>query len=176
MNPLGKDRLLFAGTGLLLLLGLVVDLALNQPAVKEIRRLEAYQGQLMGQMAQLGDQHHSNRDLAKALKISTLADLSSEGMNEDPVAYIGRLLERSGLERLELTARGVAETDVLRLHRFTLRTLGGYSAVQGFVRDLELGERLATVDAFSIEGTDRRERLEGRFNLTLYSMISKGTP
>ena len=163
-------------TAILLVGGLLVDLGLNQPATAEVKRLETYQAQLQGRLIQIGEQHHSDRDLAKALQLGELSDLSAEARQEDPIAYIGGLLNAAGLMRLELTTLGAVDEGGLRTHRFAVRVLGDFNEMLAFVRGLELGSHLAAIDAFSIETTDTRQQLEGRFNLSVYSLSIRRQP
>lgn len=171
-----RMNLLFIWVFSLLLLGLVIDVGINRAAINEVRRLGLYRAQLLDQTNQLVERNLDNQTLAKALKVESLADVLVPNTDMNPVSYIGQQLDNSGLTRLELSTLGVSESDNLRQNRFSLRALGKYTEIMDFVRSVEQGETLATLDAFSIETVVGKNSLEGRFNISVYEPIVRKMP
>jgi hypothetical protein len=160
---------------LLLVAGLLVDIAFTQPRLREVRRLRLQRDELLRQLGNLENRQHEVRAIAGLLSVETLAELRATPENT-PLIFVGRLLEDSRLTRLELSAAGTSESDSFRRTRFALRVLGSYGRILEFVRTLERGPRLATVDAFAIEAATGPEALEGRLNISIYDPRSNDKP
>jgi hypothetical protein len=159
----------------LLVAGLLVDIAFTQPRLREVRRLRLQRDELLHQLGNVENREHEVKAIAELLSVDTLAELRP-APDDDPLTFVGRLLEGSRLTRLELSTTGTSETESFRRTRFALRVLGSYGRILEFVRNLERGPRLATVDAFVIEAATGPEALEGRLNISIHDPRSSGTP
>lgn len=156
----------------LLVCGLVVEFGLARPRMREIDRLVAERGRLLGMLDAQQRSDDLGDKLASYLGVADLGDLNA-GPTSDATTYLGALLERSKLVRLSLTTAGSDESDGIRRTDFTLRAQGGYANLQQFVRDLESGSRLASVGAFDIQMQPGTDKLEGRFNISIYDPAGK---
>ena len=151
----------------LLAAGLIIEGTVAKPRLRRLQALDAERTRLMGEIDQQRHIEAEGRTAAALLGIDSLDEVA--GMERsDPIAYLGSLIEASGLMRLGLNTddRDVAGT--LDHQRFTLRVRGDYRALQDFVQRVESGPRLAAVDAFTISPDMDGKDLEGRFNLSIY--------
>ncbi len=154
--------------GGLLVVALLLQLAYVQPRLEEVRRLGAQRAGLSRQAGELDRVALEAHFLTRRLQVKDLREVLSDRHNPDPVAYVGGLLERSGLRRLELsTGSGEADSSFQRVQS-TVRVMGTYSQVLDFVRALEDGAPLSSVDALSLEAVQNERMLEARFGITVY--------
>jgi hypothetical protein len=153
--------------GLCMALSLVAQLMLVHPRQGELRRLSADRQRLLSRIAEESRSDQLDLGLASLLGVKELTELTGAQAGE-PLTYVGKLLDRSRLTRLDITTDGVKETDLLVRTSFTVRVLGGYPNVLGFVKSLESGTRVATVDAFEMEHDVASDRLETRLSLSIW--------
>ncbi len=159
-------RFFLPTAAVLLLVALVIDMGFTRPRLGEVRRLKDRRDQLLGQVAKLGGHDERSQGFAKLLKVQSLTELLEEPAG-DPLAYIGSVLEESRLTRLDLATMGSSQSHGIRRTRFALRTTGSYGRTLEFMRKLETGSRVATIDAFWIEALWEPRTLESRINLTI---------
>ena len=156
-----------AAAGLLLVVGLVIEMAFARPRLQEIERLT---GECARLQAQIQDQlrlESESRRLAVHFDMSGLDELTNRSPS-DAVAYLGQALDRSGLQRLDMTTNGGEDFGRLRRSDFLIRARGNYAEIQTFVRELERGRRLVSIDALAIKTMLESRDLEGRFNISIY--------
>ena len=169
---------LFARLGLapvmgviLLILGIGVDLGFTQRQSQDVRRLINEREQLRKRLSTLESRDLDSQRLAVHFEVEHLTDLLDHGWRDDPVSYIGAVLTESGLTRLELGTMATAEVGKLQKTQFFLRASGRYERVWRFVKQMEQGPRLATVDALKMEQMIESSYVEARFNLSIYDPL-----
>ncbi len=156
-----------ATAGLLLVVGLVIEMAFARPRLQEIQRLT---GECASLQSQIQDQlrfESASRQLAVHFDLPGLSELTGRSQ-PDAVAYLGQALDRAGLQRLDMTTNGGEDFGKLRRNDFLIRACGDYAEIQTFVRDLESGRRLVSIDALAIKSMLESSDLEGRFNISIY--------
>ncbi|MBK6898958.1 MAG: hypothetical protein IPH09_06705 [bacterium] len=156
-----------AAAGLLLVVGLVIEMAFARPRLQEIQRLTAECARLQSQIQDQQRLDSESRQLAVHFDVAGLAELTDR-TQPDAVAYLGQALDRSGLQRLDMTTNGGEDFGRLRRSDFLIRARGNYAEIQTFVRDLESGRRLVSIDALAIKTMLESRDLEGRFNISIY--------
>jgi hypothetical protein len=162
-----RIAVILAIAGLLLVVGLIVEMGFARPRLREISRLIDERSQLLSQIRAQQMQDGLSDEMAEHLGVGDLSELAS-APDADPATYLGMLLDHSRLVRLSMTTDGGKEFSGIRRSDFSLRAQGGYAAMQAFVRDLESGPRLASVEAFDIRTQTDSSQLEGRFNISIY--------
>ena len=163
-----RSNALFILAAALLGLGLVVDLGFTRPRLEEIRSLEAARARLHLRRDQRGAREREAKELARLLGADDLASAVSAGQGEDPVDFLGHALERWQLERVQLTTRSSTSAGPLRQTGYTLKVEGSYGGILNFVRSVEMGPRVVTVDAISMVPGTGSAALEAELDLTLY--------
>jgi len=158
----------FAFALMLLVFGVLVDFGYTKPRLDEMRRLEAERNSLLTRINELADRNSESNALARSLSRDKLEDIFDEVDGLEPVAYVGQILSATPLTRLEMTTTGTVGAGRLHRTEISLRVLGRYSHMVDFVRSLETGRRLVTVDAMIIEQVMGTRDLEGRLNLSIY--------
>jgi len=153
--------------GLLLVVGLVIEMAFARPRLQEIRRLTDECASIQTRIQDQQRLEGQSRQLAVHFELPGLSELTSR-TQPDAVAFLGQALDRSGLQRLDMTTNGGEDFGRLRRSDFLIRARGNYAEIQSFVRDLESGHRLVSIDALSIKTMLESSDLEGRFNISIY--------
>ncbi|MBA4377205.1 MAG: hypothetical protein C0395_00835 [Gemmatimonas sp.] len=156
-----------AAAGLLLVAGLVIEMAFARPRLQEIQRLNDECASLQSRIQDQQRLESEGRRLAVHFDVAGLAELTARSQL-DAVAYLGQALDRSGLRRLDMTTNGGEDFGRLRRSDFLIRASGNYAEIQTFVRDLESGRRLVSIDALAIKTMLESGDLEGRFNISIY--------
>ncbi len=167
---------LLAGATLLLAGGLAVELGLTRPQLDELRNLERRQDEFLARNAGIAAQMRETTILTEALRVDSLPQLRRLGEGSDPLVFLGRLVRQAHLQSQTVTSQGATVQDGLRRSRFTLRVLGDYDELLGFVRTLEQSARPITVDAFQINTTTGTSQLEGSFEISIYDPIAEDQP
>jgi Tfp pilus assembly protein PilO len=161
---------LLATTTVLVLVGLGLELLLARPQLEEIRRLERRQEQLQqelsGQLARAAE----IKNLAAALHLESLAELRDLGAIEEPVVFLGRLVDEAGLRRLALLSGSTRDAGPLQLNQFTVRVMGDFGRVLDLVRTLEQSPRPVLIDRFQVQ-TRESGGLECSFDVTVCDPI-----
>ncbi|MBI5836766.1 MAG: hypothetical protein HZB25_05955 [Candidatus Eisenbacteria bacterium] len=152
----------------LLVVGAGIQFAVVRPRLEEVRRLQARYTELAQRVAQQDARDQEARALAGTAQGQALRTAPAGGRGTDPVAHIGGLMNRIGLRRLELAAGAGAADSSLESTRSTVRVMGSYGQILGFVRALEKGPPLASVDVVSIEVVPGESQLEGRLSISIY--------
>ncbi|MFO7653329.1 MAG: hypothetical protein R6X25_05835 [Candidatus Krumholzibacteriia bacterium] len=163
---------LLAAAGILVLVGLGIELGMARPQLQEIRRLERQRDTLLQEQAAQRARVTEIEDMADALQVESLPDLRALGANDDPVVFIGRMVGASGLQRLAILVGESVTAGPLRSSPFTVRVMGDFGRMLAFVRMLEQAERPVTIDAFQLQMLESG-RLEGRFDVTVHDPIGE---
>lgn len=171
-GALTTRNVLPAVAAILVAAGLGIDLGYTQPRVREVRRLKGVQLETLNQLAQSAAQSRERKYLAKLLDRMSLPDTLST-VDEDPIEYLGHALDRAGLVQGELSTGAVLGAGSLHRARHSLQVRGGYSEILRFVRDLEMGRRLVTVEAISIVPPLDPGPLEARIDVSTYTVASR---
>jgi len=156
---------------LVIVVGVSVDLALVTPKSKRLVSLENKRMELLGQVAQVQSSERDNRRLLGYLEHYGLR--TSSLIKEDPTAFLGKLIEDTNLVRLELRAVDVIESANLVQTKFFLRVHGPFDPTLQFIRTLESGTRLVTVDEIKINTSLDNRNLETRMTLSIYDPLEK---
>lgn len=138
--------------------GLAVSFLLTGPLLDDIGRLRRQRATVVGAVQQDMARAAEQRALAKVLDVDPGSPVDAPTV--DPLVFLGRLLDESGLTRLELTTTATAESGRLQRTGFVVRAAGDYADILAFVRALESSRRTVTVDALQIDtvvGTGRQE-------------------
>jgi len=170
---LSKLNLFIAAAAVLLVVGLAIEGLMTKPHLREIETLQAERSRLRAEIERQRGIAAESRTVAGLLGVDSFDQLSAPN-RDDPIAYISRLLDDSGLMRLGLTTSGREEAGSLQTTSYTLRAKGDFRQLQNFVWRVENGERLVSVDAFRIAPTIDAQALEGRFNLSIYDVKEEG--
>jgi Tfp pilus assembly protein PilO len=159
--------------GGLFLLGLAVDLGFTRKQQESARRgSEARVGlrtrwrtqEQAGTEAQLLSHRLGENDLATSLEDLRLVE---------PIELVAGHLAASNLEREELGTEGSTVGGALRRTRLYLRASGSYAQVFLFLRRLEKGPSLITVDDLRLGSVSETSRLELRLRLSVYQPASR---
>lgn len=154
---------------LLLAIGLAVEGQMAQPRLKQLYALNDEKAQLNHKLQQQRNIESDTREVAALLGLESLSDLESL-TSGDPIAYLSRLLDESGLVRLSLTASGREPVGSLDKQTYTVRAQGNYRSMQRFIQKVEGGPCLASIDILKIMPDMNGQKLEGRFGLSLYNL------
>ena len=175
IKSIGSRRVVMTFGAMLLLLaaGVFIDLALLKPQLAEVRRLEAERTSLLSRIDELAASSQEGHTMARALGRENLAGLMDEGMQQEAVSYIGQVLGNTRLNRLELTTTKTKEAGKFRQTQVSLRVLGRFSQILNFVKALEEGHRLISVDGLVIEEILGTRDLEGRLSLSVYDPLTR---
>lgn len=175
INSVGSRRvqIIFGAALLLLLAGVGIDMVLVRPRLDEIRGLEARRASLLARIDELAATSKESHTLARALGRDELAGLPDLGRDKEAVAYIGQVLGGTKLNRLELTTTATGETGGFRRTQISLRVLGRYNHILDFVKALEEGQRLISVDGLVVEEVLGTKNLEGRLSLSVYDPLAR---
>jgi hypothetical protein len=151
----------------LLVTGLVIDLTIVSPRVDKLDSMTSFRHDLRVQLGQAMGSKFREHDAAKALGVENIA-LAITPSPEDPVSYLGHAIEASGLARLNMVTLGSKSTVRLERTDFSIRTAGTYAEIVDFVRRLETGDRLVTIDKFKFASHFIGDEVEGKFTLSIY--------
>ena len=111
--------------------------------------------------------------MARALGRENLTGLLDDRKRQEAVSYIGQVLGGTQLNRLELTTTKTGETGKFRRTQISLRVMGRFSQILDFVKALEKGHRLISVDGLVIEEILGTRNLEGRLSLSVYDPLAR---
>jgi len=173
---IGRSGIVLVLAAVFLAAGVAVDLGFTKPARESFKRLSAQRDELVVRSARALEQQADNQELARRLNLGGLSELIAVRPQSDPLNYLGRTIEASGLTRLDLSSGNVSLTANLRQTRFTLRLLGTYSSLLRFTRSLEQGPRLASIEAFSIQEIPESRQLEFRLQVSIHEPILRQEP
>jgi Tfp pilus assembly protein PilO len=162
-------RLLLVLSGVLLVLGVVVDAAFTRGQLNGKRRMKERREVLQADLRPIQAREQQARDAAAALGSPDLESAIRALKEEDPVTLVGRMVSAAGLVGREMIMEGVNVEGELTCTRFFLRMQGSYRNITALVRDLETGDRLVSVDALAIEQQGEGSALEARLNVSVYS-------
>jgi hypothetical protein len=151
--------------------GLAVNLLLTGPLLDDIRRLRGERAATMKNVQQDLARGAEHRALGEELGLDPASAV--EAPTTDPLVFLGRMLDESGLTRLELTTTATAESGRLQRTGFVVRAAGDYADILAFVRALESSRRVVTVDALQIETIVGTERQECRLLLSVHDVRAK---
>jgi Tfp pilus assembly protein PilO len=158
---------------LVLVAGLAVDFFVVTPGLGEVQSLNDQRLQLMkNNETNLALSREINQ-LKTLLKVDSLNDLDDLNI-VDPIAYVGLKLADTRLQRIEITTGESAVAGKLRSTRISVRVRGRYTDIVTFVRSLEMGVRLVTLDDLDVEQLELDNRLEARLNLTVLDPAGRG--
>ncbi len=151
----------------LLVTGLIIDLLVVSPRVNKLNSMTSFRHDLRVQLGQAMGSKFRERDAARALGVENIT-LAITPSPEDPVSYLGHAIEASGLTRLNMVT--ISSKSTVRLERtdFNIRTAGTYAEIVDFVRRLETGDRLVTIDKFKFASHFIGNEIEGKFTLSIY--------
>jgi Tfp pilus assembly protein PilO len=169
--PGGANRRMtaFVGVGVaLLVLGLAFDLALTQPRIQQLRRLDGQRQELMRQLSERAAVAKNGKDLLEFATAENLGAGLLSTPREDPLTYVGGLIERAGLRQLELSGGGGQTAGGTVRSALALRVEGSYRRVVALVQALEQGARLATITDVDIEPSSDGTTLEARISLLIH--------
>jgi len=164
----------FLAAAMLLLLGLALDLGVNQPRQREIGRLRAQRASMLVNLA--GIQQH-DLDLAAAAQRLGIRDPERGFVFDssvDPVAFLNDVVARAGLTTVELSTEASVAQGRARRTVFTLVVRGGFGRIFDLIRTLEQGPRLTTIDGFTVMQPYEGTSLEGRLKLSIYDPLQGG--
>jgi Tfp pilus assembly protein PilO len=163
----------YVGVGVLVLVaGIGLDVLLTRPSVSRIQALKVERSDIETRIRQARSLAHESEQLAHRLGGDDLAGVLQSLGKEDPVAYLGREITDAGLARVELTRLDESRTERVARNRFSLRVRGSFDGTLRFVRKLEEGTRLVTIEALSIAPEQEGRGLESRLDLSIYDPIS----
>jgi len=151
----------------LLLTSLIMDFAVITPRIDRKHRLEAERSRLRTELGKTLSVKFRDADAARALNAPDLATVIAPPV-EDPVGYLGRLVDDSGLLRLALTRVNKHESANLVSTEFNVRASGRFDQLVEFVRAAESGRRLAVIEDLVVMPARSGDEVEGRFRLTLH--------
>jgi Tfp pilus assembly protein PilO len=134
-----------------LVLTLAVDLGFTKPQSEEVARLSALRDRLRQQLAMRQARDRQIEDLHDFLEEENLAGALLAAREGDPATYVAELLEQTNLVREELRHEESRETSRFRITQLGLDVRGSYEDLVAFIRTLEQGARLATIEMFMIE-------------------------
>lgn len=164
---LNKVTVFMGGAILLLVAGLVIEMGFARPLLREIAGMNEERSRMRTEILRQGELDKDGESLAAVFGLDDLAQLGSQPAT-DPLGWLGKALSDSKLVRLDLTATGAEDFGKVRRSDYTVRAKGDYPSMQRFVRRLEAGPRLVTIDAFTIKTLYDSNDLEGRFMLSIY--------
>lgn len=165
----GPTRRLLMVAGILLVCGLLVDVAFTRGQVEAKRRLLERRAVLQGDLKPIQGRERKVRQMASAFGAPDLAAAVQSLHEPDPVTYLGRVVASSGLVGREMVMESTSDEGGLRRTRFFLRVQGGYPRIVALVKALENGPRLVSIDALSVERQGEESGLEGRLNVSVFS-------
>lgn len=164
---LNKVTVFIGGAVLMLVAGLVIEMGFARPLMNEINAMKAERGRIRTELVRQSALDKEGTALATVFGLEDLAELGRRP-EQDALGWLGRTLSDSRLVRLELTSSGAEDFGKVRRSDFTVLARGDFPAMQRFVKRLEEGPRLVTVDAFTIKPLFNTDELEGRFMLSIY--------
>jgi len=169
-----SDLTVFAlGLGVaVLVLTLAIDLGFTQPQAEEVERLTALRARLRRQVDLRQARDRQVEDLHDFLEQENLAGVLLAAPRSDPATYLGELLEQTRMVREELRHEENRETERFRITQLRLEVRGSYEALISFIRTLEQGARLATVEMFMIEVVEGDRTRRGEVMLRAELAIS----
>ncbi len=148
----------------------VIDVAFTQPQLRTVKRLAAQRAELLEKLTEASERERRSKRLAQFLEVDDLTQLATL-TGEDPLTYVASMVKAARLTQLELTAGDSGRIGSYRRARFTVRLQGSYERTLDFVRMLEEGARLASIDALVVKRADSRS-VENRFNISIYDPVS----
>ncbi len=154
----------------ILALGLAVNLGFTRPQQEEFRRLAQQRAAARGQLAALEIQELQSRDLAAGLGGEDLRSALQAQNRTDLVGFLSNTILQSGLTRLEMSTQSSAEENHLRRTHFFLHLSGTYASTVDFVRRLEQGPRLVTIESLALEMGPEATALDVRIELSVYEL------
>jgi len=151
----------------LLVAGVIVDMSVTSPRVADLRELMETRHALRSQLGEAMGSKFRENDAARALGVDNI-QIAITPSPEDPVSYLGHVIEQSGLTRLNLVSVEQDEGERLKRSEFSVRTAGSYDEIIDFVQRLETGQRLVTIDRFNFASHLVGDEIEGKFTLSIY--------
>ncbi|MBP6874823.1 MAG: hypothetical protein KBD56_01990 [Candidatus Eisenbacteria bacterium] len=165
----GRRMTAFVGAGTaLLLIGLIFDLALTRPRIHELRRLEAERGENLKRQTEHMAVERQERELIGLAREQGLEETLFRPAAQDPLTYVGGLIERSGIRRLALNDGGSQAIEQVVRTKLTLRVAGAFGPTLSFVRALEQSPRLIVIQDFDIEPSIEGPGLESRLTIFVH--------
>lgn len=173
--PNTRIGLALALAALLLVVGLLVEREYAHPMLERIANLQSQRQEGWAQLRRQEDLAERSERLAARLGFETLNELAASA-EIDPVSYLGGLIEKHGLVRLDLRNMGGQAYPALHRTDLNLIVTGRYARIQDFMQDLETGRRLTSIESFTIRSRRETTDLEGRFNISVYDPTGDTTP
>lgn len=171
-----RSKTLIAISVLVLLAGLAVDLAQVRPLLGRVRQLETSRQTALEGLQQRQEREAERQLLASALLVTDLDELRQLRELQDPIVFLGKIIDGAGLARQELSSTGTTDSVRLRRSDFTLRATGQYAQVVELLRLLEQNPRLVTVDALQVGKGVAQSELECRLNLSVFDPLPEAGP
>jgi len=164
-------RLLSTVAAIVLLLGMAVDLGVTRPKIRNYHRLNEEIATLGAKEVSVLQSERESQSLLRFLREQGLGDSLEAGKSGTPTTYLGELIETSGLTRLELRTTETMESKNLSRNKFVLRVSGKFKQTLDFLRSLEGGARLASIEELKIGPSSDRKKLETRLVLSIYDAL-----
>lgn len=168
-----RKKILIIVTLALVCAGMAIDFIWARPMLEKTRAMERQRTEALDRINSTIAAEAERRQLAEALMVAELSDLNWLSSQTDPIVFLGRMLDDSGLIRLEMTSTGSSESARLRQTGFTVRATGQYSQMVDFFRALEKSPRLVTVDVFQIQKAVGNGNLECRLTLSVFDPVAR---
>jgi Tfp pilus assembly protein PilO len=170
-----RKKILIGATLALVGAGVTIDFIWANPLLEKTRAMERQRVEALERINSTIEAQAERQALAGALQVADLAELKQLSDRSDPIVFLGRLLDRSGLTRLEMTSTGTNESARLRQTGFTVRATGEYGQIVDFIRTLEQSARLVTVDVLQIQKSVGAGILECRLSLSVFDPLARAS-
>jgi Tfp pilus assembly protein PilO len=168
-----RKKILIGAAMALMGAGVTIDFIWASPLLQKTRAMERQRAEALDRINSAIETQAERQALARALQVADLAELKELSDSSDPIVFLGRLLDRSGLTRLEMTSTGTNDSARLRQTGFTLRATGEFSQIVDFIRTLEQSPRLVTVDVLQIQKSVGAGILECRLSLSVFDPLAR---
>ncbi len=147
--------------------GLLIDALLVGSGLSEVRSLRARRDTLSRQLATNRATDEEYRELGRVLP-AAVPPADAEERPEDPLATLGRAVSLTGLQGASLAAGSISSAPRTRRQSFSLEAEGRYDQIVRFVRMVEGGSKLISIDAISIAASEGGSLLECRVDLSIH--------
>jgi len=147
--------------------GLTIDLGYSGGRADELRRATERRGELLRELVLVQSSQGREQQAARLLGAEDAAGLVAALDAGDPVSYVSRQIESSGLTRVEMRTAEVGAGGRIRRTNAFLRATGSYKQIHAFLAALERGPMLAIVQSFSIQQPLESRQLELRLDVSI---------
>lgn len=157
----------------LLAAGLLVEVALIAPRMRELTRLAQQRTELLGQLAEAHGRERQAAQIARLLGAGSLEAAYAAYPRGDALSLTAEAIAQARLERVELLAREKRLEGALQCTDLVVRVRGPYARILQWVGSLERGPALVRIGSVVINPHPDSQLLDAVLSLSVYTLAAE---